>query len=201
MVKESFRITDPETMKALAHPLRQRIIHELSVRHSARAADLAEIVSEPANAISYHLRALAAVDLLQEAPELARDSRDRVWKLTHPEGFYFPSEVLPGAKDPINTGILQWIQAMFDEEIPQDPHAIRARYQGAALLTRAEAEKMFYEVAEVLERWREFGMDQAAKKPKDPERTFHNVMLLVGNRKDETESETDQSAEPNQSFN
>lgn len=188
MVKESFRITDPETMKALAHPIRQRIIHELSVRHSARAADLAEIMGEPANAVSYHLRALGAVRLLEEAPELARDSRDRVWKLTHPEGFYFPAEAIPGGADPINAEILQWIESMLDETIPKDPAALRARYQGAALLTRAEAEKMFLEVAEVLEPWREHGMDEAARDPKDASRKFHNVVVLVGNREAEAES-------------
>lgn len=175
-------------MKALAHPIRQRIIHELSVRHSARAADLAEIMGEPANAVSYHLRALGAVRLLEEAPELARDSRDRVWKLTHPEGFYFPAEAIPGGADPINAEILQWIESMLDETIPKDPAALRARYQGAALLTRAEAEKMFLEVAEVLEPWREHGMDEAARDPKDASRKFHNVVVLVGNREAEAES-------------
>ncbi len=199
MVKESFRITDPETMKALAHPIRQRIIHELSVRHSARAADLAEIMGEPANAVSYHLRALGAVRLLEEAPELARDSRDRVWKLTHPEGFYFPAEVIPGGADPINAEILQWIESMLDETIPKDPAALRARYQGAALLTRAEAEKMFLEVAEVLERWREHGMDEAARDPKDASRKFHNVVVLVGNREAGTESKPS-PAEPEQTI-
>lgn len=90
MIKQSHRVTDVATLRALAHPVRQRILIELSIRRSLRAADLADIIGEPANAISYHLRSLAKAGLLIEAPELARDSRDRVWTVAHPEGIYLP---------------------------------------------------------------------------------------------------------------
>src|SRR5699024_11975455 len=35
----------------------------------------------PANSVSYHLRILAKGGAIVEAPEAARDKRDRVWKL------------------------------------------------------------------------------------------------------------------------
>lgn len=77
---EPFLVSTPEALRAFAHPLRQRLIHELSILKHARAADLAEVLDEPANAISFHLRALARAGLITEAPEHARDRRDRVWK-------------------------------------------------------------------------------------------------------------------------
>lgn len=182
MVKQSYRVTDPATLRALAHPLRQRIILELSVRRSARAADLAEILGEPANTISYHLRALAKANLIIEAPELARDSRDRVWTAAHPEGVYVAPGAAEAAGDPLEQEFVTWISKLIAETIPEDPRATRGRYMGAALLTKDEAHTMFLEVAETLERWRAHGMDAAAANPEDPERVFHYLAAFVGNR-------------------
>lgn len=67
-------------LKAVAHPLRRRILGVFPRREFVRAADLAEELSEPANKISFHLRVLADAGLVMEAPEHARDRRDRVWK-------------------------------------------------------------------------------------------------------------------------
>lgn len=182
MVKQSYRVTDSATLRALAHPIRQRIIMELSVRRSARATDLADIIGEPANAVSYHLRSLAKVNLIVESPELARDSRDRVWTLVHPEGFHTPPDAGDPAGDLVDDEYLGWIRQLMAETLPEDPHATRGRYMGAALLTKKESLAMFMEMAEVLTRWREHGMDAAAAHPKDPERIFHYVAAFVGNR-------------------
>ena len=50
-----------------------------------RAADVAERLDIPANQASFHLRQLAKYGLVEEAPELARDGRDRVWRATSRE--------------------------------------------------------------------------------------------------------------------
>lgn len=182
MVKQSYRVTDSATLRALAHPLRQRIILELSVRRSARAADLAGIIGEPANAISYHLRSLAKASLIVEAPELARDSRDRVWTAAHPEGVYIPPDAENPAGDVLDQEFLTWVSKLIGETLPEDPRATRGRYMGAALLTKDESHTLFMEVAEVLERWRAHGMDAAAENPHDPARVFHHLAAFVGNR-------------------
>lgn len=66
-------------LKALANPLRRRITRVLARREFVRAADVAADLGEPANKISFHLRVLADAGLIVEAPEQARDGRDRVW--------------------------------------------------------------------------------------------------------------------------
>lgn len=66
-------------LKAMTHPLRRRILAVFPRREYVRAADLATELGEPANKISFHLRVLADAGLLVEAPEHARDRRDRVW--------------------------------------------------------------------------------------------------------------------------
>lgn len=67
-------------LKAYAHPLRRRMIRLFSRREHLRAADVAADLDVPANSASFHLRVLADAGLIEEAPEHARDRRDRVWK-------------------------------------------------------------------------------------------------------------------------
>ncbi|SEB36722.1 winged helix-turn-helix domain-containing protein [Microbacterium hydrocarbonoxydans] len=67
-------------LKAYAHPLRRQMIRLFSRREYLRAADVAADLDVPANSASFHLRVLADAGLIEEAPEHARDRRDRVWK-------------------------------------------------------------------------------------------------------------------------
>ncbi|MGB4778281.1 ArsR/SmtB family transcription factor [Microbacterium sp.] len=66
-------------LKALSHPLRRAALREVRQHRYLRAADVAERLGEPANKVSFHLRVLADAGLIAEAPEQARDRRDRVW--------------------------------------------------------------------------------------------------------------------------
>lgn len=76
---------NPAMMKAMSHPLRWRIIAVVNGLGHARATDISTELGEPVNSISFHLRTLADVGILVEAPELARDARERVWKLGRPD--------------------------------------------------------------------------------------------------------------------
>ncbi|MFD5214015.1 ArsR/SmtB family transcription factor [Microbacterium sp. NPDC058345] len=67
-------------LKAIANPLRRRLINALVREGHARAADLASALDVAANTLSFHLRVLADAGLIEESPEHARDRRDRVWK-------------------------------------------------------------------------------------------------------------------------
>jgi DNA-binding transcriptional ArsR family regulator len=73
-------ISDPRVLRAIAHPVRTRILGEVYAAGHLRAADVAEALGIPANQASFHLRQLAKYGLVEPAPELARDGRDRVWK-------------------------------------------------------------------------------------------------------------------------
>lgn len=168
-------------LRALAHPLRQRIMWELAARGHARAADLAAVTGAPANSLSFHLRTLAKAGLVQESPEHARDGRDRVWQMTHPEGLDLPSvEGGPGV-DPLMAERLDWLRGILDESIPRDPKATRAIYLGAVMLTKDESRTMAEEVVEVFDRWRELGVREVAAHPDGPERVFHFTAAFVGN--------------------
>ncbi|MCW3841736.1 helix-turn-helix domain-containing protein [Micromonospora yasonensis] len=74
-------VTDSRVLAALAHPLRRRLMDVLKVYGPTTVGLLAERTGQaPAN-VSHHLKMLAAADLVAEAPELARDRRERWWRL------------------------------------------------------------------------------------------------------------------------
>ncbi|WP_149084090.1 ArsR/SmtB family transcription factor [Microbacterium sp. 1S1] len=66
-------------LKAYSHPLRRQILRLIARRGFLRAADVASDLDVPANSASFHLRTLADAGLIEEAPDQARDRRDRVW--------------------------------------------------------------------------------------------------------------------------
>ncbi|SEC52706.1 Helix-turn-helix domain-containing protein [Paramicrobacterium humi] len=179
MNEQPYAVTDPATLRALAHPLRQRIMWELAARDYLRATDLAKICGEPANSVSFHLRSLARAGLIEEKPEQARDSRDRVWGMTHPEGVHFPQADI--ATNALLAERLDWVKGLLDETLPRDPHAARTQYLGAAVLTRDEALTMAEEVMAVFEKWRERGSKAAIEHPHDPDRVLHFTAAFVGN--------------------
>jgi DNA-binding transcriptional ArsR family regulator len=78
---ESTEITDPAVMRALAHPVRLRILARLA-ESPATATECADAVGESPSSCSYHLRTLAKAGFVEEAP--AQDARERRWKVrTH----------------------------------------------------------------------------------------------------------------------
>jgi len=75
------QITDARVLAAMSHPLRRRLMDVLRVDGPATASTLAERTGQAVGNISHHLRTLAACELVAEAPELARDRRERWWRL------------------------------------------------------------------------------------------------------------------------
>jgi DNA-binding transcriptional ArsR family regulator len=74
------QITDARVLAVLAHPLRARLMDVLRVHGPATASLLAERTDQAVGNISHHLKMLAAVELIEEVPELARDRRERWWR-------------------------------------------------------------------------------------------------------------------------
>lgn len=71
--------SDPELMRVLAHPARLDLIDHLNTVDDATATECAEVVGLSPSALSYHLRALAKVGLVEQAPGRG-DGRERVWR-------------------------------------------------------------------------------------------------------------------------
>lgn len=80
---ERTKINDPAVMRALAHPARLALLDYLSQhRDGATATECADVVELSPSATSYHLRALAKVGMIKEAPTRG-DGRERVWQASY----------------------------------------------------------------------------------------------------------------------
>jgi hypothetical protein len=90
------RLTDPRTMRALAHPLRLTLIEQLGLAGTLTATEASEIVGEsPANC-SFHLRTLAKYGFVEEAG--GGRGRERPWRLAHRGVSYTDSHPDPEAQ-------------------------------------------------------------------------------------------------------
>jgi DNA-binding transcriptional ArsR family regulator len=149
---------------------------ELEVVEHARAADLAEALSEPANTISFHLRVLARAGIIEEAPELARDRRDRVWKQSV-ESFMIDGEI-PGVEQYLKP-YLEWLQRMLLQASRAGGKDGLASLRQARL-TDDEVGELEAEVNAVISRRLDDSLDQLRRNPNDPDRRYQRVLFAVG---------------------
>lgn len=79
------KISDPEVLRALAHPARLAVWDFLGTcalegKDGATATEVAEVAGMTPSAMSYHLRTLAKAGFIEEAPSRG-DARERVWRI------------------------------------------------------------------------------------------------------------------------
>ncbi|HEV2781804.1 MAG TPA: winged helix-turn-helix domain-containing protein [Actinophytocola sp.] len=91
--ERSTTITDVGVMRALAHPARLALLDHLLHAGPATATECAGVVNLTPSATSYHLRALAKVGIVEEAPGRG-DGRERLWRTTSGD-YRFDSRVDP----------------------------------------------------------------------------------------------------------
>ncbi len=78
------KVTDSQVLAAMSHPLRRRLMDVLKVYGPATASALAERTDQAVANVSHHLKVLGTAGLIVEAPELAKDRRERWWRLVAP---------------------------------------------------------------------------------------------------------------------
>jgi predicted ArsR family transcriptional regulator len=178
------RVEDPRILRAIAHPMRNRILGELVAAGHLRAADVAEVLGIPANQASFHLRQLAKYGLVEAAPELARDGRDRVWRPVHEHGLTLEVEAMakdPGGKEAVSV----WrrhaaaeakaaIDRAYTRTKSRDVHVMIS--DDWVRLTKAEAKQLAEELMTLQERWQD--RTQAAADDGQTRRTYHVMKVL-----------------------
>lgn len=155
------QVHDPRVLRALAHPARNRILTELSASGPMRAADVARELDMPANQASFHLRQLAKYGLVEEAPDEARDRRDRVWRLASERGFtvdFREIEEAPGGRAAVSVfrrTATAWAHRVIERAYSSDREEgiFRSVTDQPVRLTRDEAKELAAELDEVLQRW------------------------------------------------
>lgn len=166
MPESPSNVSDPKVLRALAHGVRNRILAELSAVGPMRAADLAVALDIPANQASFHLRTLAKYGLIVEAPEEARDGRDRVWKTALDRGVNISIkeiEAAPGGdavsaflRQDVGQRAHQAVEAATNvsaKDRDEDVHVGVADF--ALQLTKDEAAQLSAELSDLIDGWRE----------------------------------------------
>jgi DNA-binding transcriptional ArsR family regulator len=81
-VEPAVQVTDVRALRALAHPLRSRLLGQLRLHGPATASRLGRAVGESSGSTSYHLRQLAAYGFVEEV-EGQGTARERWWRARH----------------------------------------------------------------------------------------------------------------------
>lgn len=179
---EPRRLSDPRVLRAIAHPVRTRILEELSASGPVRAADVARDLGIPANQASFHLRQLAKYGLVEEAPEEARDKRDRVWRAVAAEGFSVNLSELaeaPGGRAAVEVFRSTKTAALHDlvdrafAMRKEEGRGVFAVSDHALRLTDEEAHELRAEIDAVIEGWAD------RTRGRDPGRRTYHVVQVV----------------------
>ncbi|MEV6901965.1 helix-turn-helix domain-containing protein [Amycolatopsis sp. NPDC051372] len=158
------RILDARTLRALAHPLRMRMLDLLEQDGPATATGLGKRVGESSGTTSWHLRQLADAGLVAEDPDRG-SKRERWWKAaqdytTIRTGDFVSDPELAGS---ISTVLHQLViqrhqeEAQFVAELPR----WHDRWEHSATLTSEhlsltpeETRRMSAEITAVVDRYR-----------------------------------------------
>jgi DNA-binding transcriptional ArsR family regulator len=162
-MKDLQPVHDPRVLRAIAHPVRSRILDELTAAGSLRAADVARLLDVPANQASFHLRQLAKYGLVEEAKGEGRDRRDRVWRAVAGRGLNIDIGALeqaPGGAAAVGVwrrNLTAWAQEVVANAYGpnREKGTFRAITDQSLRLTKAEAEQLSREVDAVLQTWAE----------------------------------------------
>jgi DNA-binding transcriptional ArsR family regulator len=74
-------VTDAKALSAMANPFRSRMMDALKVDGPSTASALATRTGQAVGSASHHLKVLHEAGVVEEAPELAKDRRERWWRL------------------------------------------------------------------------------------------------------------------------
>jgi DNA-binding transcriptional ArsR family regulator len=176
------QLSDPRVLRAIAHPVRTRILEEMSASGPVRAADVAQSLGIPANQASFHLRQLAKYGMVEEAPEEARDKRDRVWRATSTQGYTVNLKEMrdaPGGRAAVDVfrasklaSLHELIDNVFVLDRPEGSGVFSAS-DHSVRLTDEEAGELRQEIDDLIESW------TARTKGRDPARRTYHVLQVI----------------------
>ena len=117
-------ITEPEALRALAHPVRYELLNHLIAAGPATASQCARAVGDTPSNCSYHLRALAKAGLV--APDDSADGRERPWRALV-TGFSVPPDADPDSPDGRQVAMIAALSIQRDQRLVRERLARRDR--------------------------------------------------------------------------
>ncbi|MGX5696663.1 helix-turn-helix domain-containing protein [Agromyces soli] len=162
--ENSFDLRDAGAMRALAHPLRLRVLGLLRMNGPQSTGMLAEATGAASGSISYHLATLAKHGFVEPAPELGRDGRERWWRAAHEmtsldaESYLDDPDRREAAEAMRRTVLDSYHRELLealDAEMSLEPEWIAASdsSDGGAQLTLDEFRELTADLAAVRDKW------------------------------------------------
>ena len=160
---QAHRLTQAPALAAFANPARARILDALAVDGPSTASQLAHRVGMAVGSASHHLKVLADAGLVEEAPGVTEDRRQRHWRLAHAHTRWSRTEMSDAAaRTAAYEAELVGLQRQFDRA----RHAVLATegdhetdtgafaIQQWLTLSTAELHALSAEIAALLHRWK-----------------------------------------------
>ena len=182
-------LREPRQIRALAHPLRLRILAYLQLEGPATATTMGTQFGESAALLSYHLRQLAKYGYVEEAHELGRTRKERPWRArAMGERLDRTMYDSPGVRPAAAALLAQFVEGAthiyldfldhFEEHPPEWQRA--AVYQGRTInVTAAELEEIARRIADVVA---PYGRPQPAERPPGAERVHVSIQAVPWRR-------------------
>lgn len=180
-------LTDPDTIRALAHPARAAILAKLYDHGPATATECAEAAGESPSSCSYHLRTLAKLGFVEEAE--SDDGRERRWRVTV-GGFGIPKEAQdsPEVLSAARVWMAQWVEKnqeilaayLADEEsYPPAWRKAATMYAGTGMLTPEQVLELGERFLELLREYTEGDAQPPAGSDPAGARRVHVALTAV----------------------
>jgi DNA-binding transcriptional ArsR family regulator len=109
--QSSIDVQDPRALRALAHPLRGRLLGVLRLDGPATATQLGYRLGESSGSTSYHLRQLAAYGFVEDMPGEG-NGRERWWRALHRSTHWETSDFLadPAGREVVDELLLMQVE-------------------------------------------------------------------------------------------
>jgi DNA-binding transcriptional ArsR family regulator len=169
-----------DVIAALHHPTRRKLYELLNLDGPSTVSRLADAAQERIGNASHHLKVLADAGLVEEAPELAKDRRERwwradpstiTWSITDVEGDPFGEVVVSAAEQQNLAHHVAKVQQWYGRRGEFDPEWVRAAFSadGWISVTPAELEELGSRLNALL---REYGATPERQADARRERVF-----------------------------
>jgi DNA-binding transcriptional ArsR family regulator len=172
-VEPAVQVTDVRALRALAHPIRNRLLGQLRLSGPATASRLGRVIGESSGSTSYHLRQLAEYGFVEEV-EGQGTARERWWRARHRMTSWQAADLIaqeggPEVQEEMTRLQIDQHARVLDawhtqkESLGPDWAAVASLNDHAMRLRPDQARELADELDAVLDRWvTEHPADQAA---------------------------------------
>ena len=178
------QVTDVDTLRALAHPLRVRLLGALRLDGPATASELGRRFGESSGSTSYHLRQLERFGFVEEDDEQP-SRRERRWRAAHDVTSFRPADFLDEAAGREALEVMDQQQLRFLLDTVQAWHREKADWPHEWVdaaeqsdlhlwLRPAELAEMNQELLAVVQRW-----IARQRRPTDPDARQISLYLVA----------------------